>query len=230
MTLTQAEMALADRLADPSGPRLRTEMRPGGVRVHAYNWVGLVRFEQFDVQVVPKLAGDHVGLVRLIEWVTGLDALRAFGATRALDVTGSRLPDLLGLLFVDATERVVRAGLRSSYIECEDDVRALRGRLLLERQIRRHVMLPVPLACRFDDRSTDIFDNRLLLAGARIAASRSAHEGLRRRARRLRTVLREASDETRIPQRRMPVIYDRLNRHYEPAHELELVVDRGGWS
>ena len=50
--------------------------------ITARSWVGVVRFERFEVRVVPKLAGNNIGLVEMIEFATGLDSLRGSSSAR----------------------------------------------------------------------------------------------------------------------------------------------------
>jgi hypothetical protein len=85
-----------------------------------------VRFSTFEVQIVPKLAGDNLGLVELIDYATGLDSLARYPSVRTIAAAGTSLFDLVALLFVEACERVLRNGLLSDYCEVEDD-RAPKG-------------------------------------------------------------------------------------------------------
>lgn len=38
-----------------------------GLRVRARSWVGIVRLDKVEVRIMPKLAGEMLGLVRLLE-------------------------------------------------------------------------------------------------------------------------------------------------------------------
>jgi 5-methylcytosine-specific restriction enzyme subunit McrC len=221
--LDPADAALIERLS----PRVAIEGLADGIRVRATSWVGVVRLRQLEVHISPKLVGENLGLLRLLEWTTGLDALGAVHREHDLAVAGRDLPDLLALLFVRATERVVRHGLRSEYIEREDAIPAVRGRVLADRQVlNRHGRLD-RVECRFDDRTADLFDNRLLLAAARACAHRTRHAGTRRRARRLSAVLADVCTVPRDLLPRRPVHYNRLNEHYRGAHELAWLLLEG---
>jgi 5-methylcytosine-specific restriction enzyme subunit McrC len=128
---------------------------------------------------------------------------------------------------VRQAERLVRQGLRTAYVEHEDALPVLRGRLLFERQMRRRYGRLDRLECRYDERSGDIFDNQLVLAAVQRCAARAAHVGIRRRAGRVQTRLREVCDARHIALPRRPGQYDRLNAHYRPAHELSWLVLEG---
>jgi 5-methylcytosine-specific restriction enzyme subunit McrC len=220
IALSDADRRLVERLAEQAGPRIEIDELKHGLRVKAFSWVGVVRLKQAEIHVVPKLAGEHVGLLQMLEWTSGLDALRPGEREHALAATGARLPDLLAMLFVRATERILRAGVRADYVAREEALSVLRGRLLADRQVRRGHRRIDLLECRFDERTADIFDNQLLLAAAHRCAARTRHEETRRRAGRLRIALGEVCDARGVSLPRRTISYDRLNAHYRGAHEL----------
>ena len=93
-----------------TGGRLRIDELRDGIRIEARSWVGVVRLTNFEIQVRPKLAGDNIGLVGMLEYVAGLDRLRRFarGRTHTLDAGADSLLELIALLFADSCERLVR--------------------------------------------------------------------------------------------------------------------------
>jgi len=202
-----------------------------GVRIRARAWVGVLRFEEFDVHVVPKLAGGNLGLVRLLEFATGIGALRRAAGRRDLHVEAGNLFDLIVALFLEEAERIVRAGLRADYVEREDGLPLLRGRLLVREQLLRRHALPDRLECRFEERSHDVLDNRILGAAAERAARRATDESLRRRAHMVGELLRDICQWRGFDavDARRSVDYGRLNEHYRDAHELAwLIFDDAG--
>ena len=61
-SLTQADQQLKQKLEAGEDGRILVDELRSGVRITARSWVGVVRFERFEVRVVPKLAGDDLGL------------------------------------------------------------------------------------------------------------------------------------------------------------------------
>jgi 5-methylcytosine-specific restriction enzyme subunit McrC len=102
--LTPVDHQLEQNLEAGEEGRLLVDELRSGVRVTARSWVGVVRFERFEVCVVPKLAGGDLGLVEMIEFATGLDALRRASSARTLHAEGAGLVDLLALLLAEAAE------------------------------------------------------------------------------------------------------------------------------
>lgn len=68
--LTPSDQRLKEELESGEEGRLLVDELRTGVRITARSWVGIVRFERFEVRVVPKLAGDNIGLVEMIEFAT----------------------------------------------------------------------------------------------------------------------------------------------------------------
>jgi 5-methylcytosine-specific restriction enzyme subunit McrC len=200
-----------------------------GLRVTARSWVGVVRFSSFEVRVVPKLVGGNLGLVRLVDYASGLGALSRHPGVHMFEAGGSSLLDLVALLLAEACEAIVRTGLRGDYQELEEDLPVLRGRLLADRQWRRRLGRVDRLECRFDEHTTNTVDNQLLLAAVSACAARVRHPGVSVRIRRLRAILGEACflDGLDLRELRSQLTYDRMNEHYREGHALAWLVFDG---
>lgn len=102
-----------------------------------------------------------------------------------------------------------------------------RGRILFDEQIRRRLGISPPIEVRHDIFTSDIIENRLLLA-ALGAMGRIPHrsDGTRReifRAERLFGAVRRANfAPSAVPE----VVFTRLNRHYQPAVSLASLLLR----
>ena len=70
--------------------------------------------------------------------------------------------------FADQAERALDRGLVQGYVEVDDSLTVLRGRLRDQDQLRRRFGIAVPLLVRFDDYTTDIAENQLLRAAAEL--------------------------------------------------------------
>jgi 5-methylcytosine-specific restriction enzyme subunit McrC len=222
-TLTDSDQQLKQNLEAGEEGRLLVDELRSGVRITARSWVGVVRFDDFEVRVVPKLAGDNLGLVEMIEFATGLDALRRASSARTLHAEGAGLVDLLALLLTEAAEAILRGGILADYVEREDELLVLRGRLLSDQQILRRFGQIDRVVCRFDEHEQDIVENQLLAAALSRCSTRVTHESVRRRVRRLLAIFREVcrSDELDLDAlRHRGIAYHRLNDHYRDAHAL----------
>jgi 5-methylcytosine-specific restriction enzyme subunit McrC len=197
-----------------------------GLRITTRSWVGVIRFHGFELQVVPKLVGDNLGLVELIDYAAGLDALDRHPAVRTLKGSGTCLFDLLALLLVEACERVVRNGLLSDYCEVEEEIAVVRGRLLVQKQLLKRFGRIDRLECRYDEYLTDIVENRILLAALSVCANRVGHPAVAMRVRRVLAIFSEVCDLPGLNLRlaRSSLVYNRMNEHYREPHELAWLI------
>ena len=222
VALTPEDRAVVEKLSASAADRLQIEELRQGLRVRTRSWVGVVRLPTVEIRVVPKVTGDLLGPVRLLEYASGLDALTRLLDGATLEASGDSLLELFVLLFVEATERVLRRGLLSGYVENEEDLPIVRGRILGDRQMLERFGQLDRIICRFDELEHDVVENQLLTAALQVASPRVASVGLQRRISRLRGVLEPICDTDRIDLAgaRTTVTYNRLNAHYETAHRL----------
>jgi 5-methylcytosine-specific restriction enzyme subunit McrC len=227
VALSAADRDLAERLRRrPRAARVDVQQYGDVVTVQAAGAVGVVRFEQLEVRIAPKLADGHLGLVRLIRHLSGLQELSALETLRDLDLSGATLVELTAFLLAEATDVVVRQGLWADYVEREEDLAVLRGRLMLDRQWRRRYGLLDRLECRFDEQELDIRENRLLGRALRACAPLLSHPGIAGRASALADLFDTVCDlgGDPLPALLEPFEYHRMNEHYADAHELARLV------
>jgi 5-methylcytosine-specific restriction enzyme subunit McrC len=225
VVLSQKDRLLAERLGGGGEGRLVVEELRDGVRVHSSSWIGVVRFEHFEVRVEPKLAGDSLRVVQMLEATAGIDALRRNPGVRQLLAEGTDLFDLFALLLTDECERIVKGGLLQGYLEEEDDLPIARGRILWDRQVLQRFGRVDRLACRFDELRQDVTDNRLLAVALGLCGQRARNEKVARKARGLEFLFREVCDPEAFSEEHLAeLVYNRLNEHYRDAHSLAKLV------
>ena len=221
VTLDDAETVLVMRLLDED--RLAIEPIAGGIRVSATSWIGVVCLRDVEIRVVPKYAGGDLGVLRMLDYASGLPALGIYeDALRSLHAEGSSLVDLLGWLLADRTARIVRAGLLADYVHRDEELRVLRGRLRVMDQVRVHFGRIETLECAYDEHETDILENRILSGALGIAQRACRDPEVVSRVAMLRGVLDEACEGRAIDSElaRGVLEYNRRNEHYRAAHEI----------
>ena len=227
VSMGERDLRLAERLRGRGGDS-RVDVLPGegGVLVTTTGAVGLIRFTGFEVRIDPKLPGGHVQLFRLIEFAEGLDGLVQLAGSPHMRASDTNLLDFIVELLAFATDRIIVGGLRADYVEHEDTLPALRGRLLPDRQHLERFGVYDRVVCRYDEHEHDIADNQLLALalsrGARIATS----PRVRRRTRGLAGLLEEICDPRALEPIPSPAefSYNRQNEHYRTAHALAWLV------
>lgn len=221
--MTERDLRLAKRLRErPQAARIDVQPGAGGVSVTTTGAVGLVRFESFEVRVDPKLPGNHLQLLRMVEFAEGLDGLVQLAGSPRMRAAQANLLDFIVEILSSATDRILAAGLRADYVEREGDLPALRGRLLSDRQHLERFGLYDRVICRYDEHEHDVADNQLLALGLAQGARVATLPRVRRRARALATLLEDLCDPRALNTSVGPeaFVYSRHNEHYRTAHAL----------
>jgi 5-methylcytosine-specific restriction enzyme subunit McrC len=219
ITLTDADR----RCISPLSTFIAVDELRNSVRFTANSHVGVIQFDQFDLEIVPKLANGSFGLVDMVMFTHGIDTLRRVSAVRELQTdTSTSLFDLIALLFCEQCERILQLGLRHDYVECEEDLPVLRGRLLVSEQVRRHYGQIDRLTCRFDDYIENILDNQILRSALDTCRGAVSHPRVRFRVNRMHNLFTSACSSLQVGWReaREQTVYHRMNEHYREAHSL----------
>ena len=151
----------------------------GQAEITSTSWVGVVRFSNLEVHVVPKLAGGDLGVLRMLAYTSDLDMLRSLPDQR-LPSQGRNLFDLLCLLLSQETQRLLRDGLLRDYRTVEESLDVVRGRLRYRDQLLRRYGQLDQLECRFDEHDSDVPENQFI-AAALLAARPQISDGAIRR-------------------------------------------------
>jgi 5-methylcytosine-specific restriction enzyme subunit McrC len=191
---------------------------PDVVTIGATSWVGALAVPGLVVRVMPKVS------------VTNFFAMLGAGVSPdAFDhehVTWSDTDELIdGVAYfaIRLIDSATMRGLVHGYVPREEQMRTIRGRLLVEEFARRPWSAAEP-QCRFDDFTADIVENQLfrctlqaMLAWPQLAPH------VRREA--LRVLGRfDGVADTPATKHAAPLPITRLNEHYEDAMRLSRLV------
>jgi 5-methylcytosine-specific restriction enzyme subunit McrC len=223
--LTSEDRRLIRTLTEHDSRRLAVEELVDGVRIESTSWVGVARLDSVEIRIVPKLPGRTLDLARMLDVAFGLDALSRFDVIRSLAAEGINLFDLLAALLSEETSTLIRDGLISDYMEHEEDLPVVRGRVLWDRQLLQRFGRLDRIECRFDERTLDIAENRVLAAALGACTRRVADQAVRRSVQRSHAVLSSQTTPPADPLRlRNGISYNRLNRQYRSAHDIAWLI------
>lgn len=155
-------------------PWLQLCQRHGQAAIRVLNYVGVVRApDGFCLEVLPKVApknGDH-GAARnlLIEMLRCLRGFRHIRAGHApLRTAQMPLLEIFIAKFLQAAEFLVKHGLRSEYVLREDNLSALRGKIVFAEHIKQNLCRGERFFAAYDEFCTDRPENRLIHAALRL--------------------------------------------------------------
>ncbi len=227
--------AAADRIAAVAAASALSGAGGGGVLEHgrkalrARGIVGVITSGDAVLEILPKIdvaGGDQVERNRQIRrrlvhmLAVAMDLRIDAGQMTSLDTQSETLLEILIRIFSEKLTDAVRHGMPRRYLQHEDDLPVLRGRLDTKRQFSRLAAEPSRLACRYDALTPDIALNQIMKA-ATSRLSRMARSGdNQRRLRELSFVYADISD---VPRSVLPwadVVIDRTNGRWKELLNL----------
>lgn len=173
-------------------PWLRLTQRRGRRAVQVTSYVGVIRApDGYQIEVLPKLGrtiGGGVVEARrlLIEMLCCLQGFRHVETDQA-QLAAARMPLLEVFIakFLRTVEHIVKRGLRHDYFSREDNLHALRGKLLMAPHLRHNLYRADRFFTRHDEFSPDRPENRLIHAALRRTLEWSSSQANQRLAREL---------------------------------------------
>ena len=176
--------------------------------------IGLVCLPDLVFEIRPKVPMSSV--LFLVSYacnaVDRFDQQPEFG--RELDLT-----EVVAIILARMVEQATRRGLLNGYQTEDDSLQAPRGRILFDEQLRRRLGISPPIEVRHDNFTTDIIENRLLVAalstlGRLPLRSNSAKRELLRAQRLFGAVKRVHFSRTAVPD----VLFTRVESPLSGSH------------
>ncbi len=174
---------------------LRLTQRRGRRAVQVTSYVGVIRApDGFQIEVLPKVGKAIGGGAKearrlLIEMLCCLQGFRHV-KTDSAKISAARMPLLEVFIaeFLRTVEHIVKRGLRSDYASRQDNLFALRGKLLMAPHLRHNLYRADRFFTDHDEFSTDRPENRLLHTALRRVLMLSASQANQQLARELQFV------------------------------------------
>lgn len=203
---------------------IRLTQRRGRRVVQVTSFVGVIRGpEGYQIEVLPKVGkaiggGAKEARQLLIEMLCCLQRFRHV-QTDSAKLTAARMP-LLELFIAESLRsvgRVVKRGLRSDYFSRQENLFALRGKLLVAPHLRQNLFRADRFFTEHDKFSTNRPENRLLHSALRRILSIAASQENQQLARELSFVFADVpvSEQPRLDFKRLRL--DRGMGYYEDA-------------
>lgn len=236
-TRAEADALLAAAAAHPQGGAEGVDIISevnGSLRTRQV--VGLLAAGSASLEILPKVDPDgpeenaqtvRSRLVHMLDVALDLDL--GTGPQASIARQDETLLEVLIRHFVDQLLGEVRKGLPRLYLDREDDLPALRGRLNVVRQFSTLAVRPDRLACRFDSLESDIPLMQVMKACVVMLLRQTRRFETVRRLQELRLVLADVTD---VPPARLPwdrIRIDRSNRRWRSLLALARLLLRRQW-
>lgn len=200
-----------------------------------YGAVGVVATENCQIEILPKIDDPNrieddndCARKRLIQMLAVVHNLEfATGRQTDLNWQSETILEIFITKFCNQLEEAFKRGLPTQYLEEEDDLPALRGKLNIVKQFSVYAVRPDKLACRFDNRSANIPLNQTVLAAVNLLGRITQSQENRRLLLHMRFVYEEVSDVVWSVLREKTVHFDRTNDQWKEVYETaRLFLDR----
>ena len=197
--------------------------------IQAQQVVGVLAIPSVRLEILPKIdGGDNDVRTALVRMLFVSQNLRvADGELTALLTQRHDLLEILIGVFANRLLTAVRRGLPYRYMEQEEDLKRLRGKLNVTRQLTSLALRPDLLACRFDEFSENTPLNRVLKAAVARLISVARSSANRRRLTEIGSRF-EFVGESSAPLREQ-VRLDRTNLVFHNLYRLALLFLKGDW-
>ncbi|WP_375396449.1 McrC family protein [uncultured Sphingomonas sp.] len=191
--------------------------------------VGVIAAQGCALEILPKIDvpgeddAETTGNIRrrLVHMLAvALDLKIDAGQITALDWQRETLLEILIRLFSEKLVDAVRQGMPRRYVEYEDDLPTLRGRLNVTRQFTALAVEPSWLACRFDALTPDIALNRIMKAAVSRLSRIARTTDNQRRLRELAFAYADIADVPVAALRWDEVTLDRTNARWRELLNL----------
>ena len=198
--------------------------------------VGVIAAKGCSLEILPKVDPNEsepdqqksrVQLIKMLDIAYKLNLSE--GRQSALATQNETLLDVFIRIFADKLSDQVKRGLARNYIECEDDLPALRGRLNVTRQFTINAVRPDRLSCRFDQLVSDTPLMRIMAAAVIFLKRHSKNHETRRKLNELHTML---ADIPIMPISKLPwekVHINRSNLRWENLFNLAKLLLNKQW-
>jgi len=233
---------LKDLILQPEDKKLQIFLRKkniltirelkSGLEISSTSHIGVVQFSGFTIKVLPKFSLSPTSLPKMIAYAFDLDDIILPASEIEVEPDEKYLIDILIAFFVRKCQKLLRMGLLKSYITYQDDIKFLRGKLLIQNQIYHNIKHKPFFSCEFDELEYNNLDNQILLYTLQQSYRLTKSDSLRKEVRLLIRLFSNCIDDVIISLDDFDKInYSRMNKHYEPIHDLcKLIVSATGIS
>lgn len=188
--------------------------------IQAKNFVGVIRLPSgFQIEILPKIYdGDNeIELRGLV--VEMLRTLKDFSGKKFLDANLDtarlNLYEIFIRTYLEMILELVKRGLKSNYVACEENLRVFRGKLLVNQNLRENFAHREKFFVSFDEYSLNRAENRLIKSALTKIFRTTGDKKNFRLTMQLLADFDSVAQSTNFPADFASISIDKTNRAYE---------------
>lgn len=207
-------------------------LKPGrdkkGDFLQAQNYVGIIQTKSGDsLEILPKIHDNDNGsnkeavenskriLLRMLKTLKN----HPFKNINIANLKSLNLPllEIFISMFLDEVSKLIKIGIKSDYIELEDNLKFLKGKLKISEQIRKNIVHKERFYVCYQEFSIDRAENRLIKSALEFLYKRSKSSKNQRLIREYLFIFDEISSSSDINADFSCLKLNRQTKHYEQA-------------
>ena len=196
--------------------------------LQAQNYVGIIQTKSGDsLEILPKIHDNDNGsnkeavenskriLLRMLKTLKN----HPFKNINIANLKSLNLPllEIFISMFLDEVSKLIKIGIKSDYVELEDNLKFLKGKLKISEQIRKNIVHKERFYVCYQEFSIDRAENRLIKSTLEFLYGRSKSSKNQRLIREYLFIFDEISSSSDINADFSRLKLNRQTKHYEQA-------------
>ena len=196
--------------------------------LQAQNYVGIIQTKSGDsLEILPKIHDNDNGnnkeavenskriLLRMLKTLKN----HPFKNINIANLKSLNLPllEIFISMFLDEVSKLIKIGIKSDYVELEDNLKFLKGKLKISEQIRKNIVHKERFYVCYQEFSIDRAENRLIKSTLEFLYKRSKTSRNQRLIREYLFIFHEISSSSDINADFSRLKLNRQTKHYEQA-------------
>ncbi len=189
------------------------QLKNGAYLLKSTSYVGIISLPSgFRIQIVPKISNTALYYILCYLYDTDIPTF-----DRSKFPQGSFFLDMFAIIFKSELEKIIQQGLFKKYIPEEENQNFLKGKLLIDKQIKHNYINKHRFYCNYDELTYDNLENQTILYGLTLLTELVSNDLLKQELVDLKWIL-----ENEVTQRSFlkvedieKITFSRLNDYYE---------------
>jgi len=196
------------------------------LNLKAHSSIGVAQFTNFTVKIGPKFSDIH-NTIKLIEFVNNLD-IDIFPESE-IEFPGE-LDDLSEIIissFLKKVQILLKQGMVKTYNSMQDNLPALRGKLLLTQQFQNDFSGKLAFACEYDELEYNNLENQIIFHCLKLSSIITKNKIKKQKLNQLIQIFSNHIEYKKITKYDLSKInYNQMNHHYKKIHaDCELILN-----
>ena len=227
--ISDSEKKLVERLEQKVG--IRIQVQSDSIRISTAGYVGVQQFENFILNVKPKFDTFERSFGKLMDFTNDVKH-KEFEESIEFQEQHNHPIEPVILTFASSVEKLIKNGIYKSYVQNQDDLSFLRGKLIMKQQILNDVRFNMKFNCEFDEFTSNNLENQIIRYALEqcmfITKFPSTKKIIRKLIHQLDSQI-ELKRRIRAEDFRK-IAYTRLNTRYKHPHDLaKLIIQNVGF-